>query len=222
MIDFHSIHGEAGFYFTRHGESEGNRAGIMQGRTPSTLTERGGEQARETGRWFRSRGIDIILSSPLARALQTAHIIGEEAGIPDVRSMEELTEIDTGIFSELTFDEARARFPDAWMEFQRLGWEGVPGAEKARSLAARAEAAWGRLFALFAENRRNILCVSHSGFLQWIIRSTLGLQTWMPLISTSGNCGITHLRVANAPLDGGGHSYYVNWTMINMPPSAAG
>jgi broad specificity phosphatase PhoE len=221
MIDFTRLAGRADFYFVRHGESEANKAGRMQGRGESALSSRGREQAREAGLWMRERKIDAVLTSPLARCRATAEIIAETARIADVRVAEELTELDTGVFSDLTFAEARERFPGAWDAFQRQSWEGVPGAEPARSLYARAAKAWDVLFREQAAGRAAVLAVTHSGFLQWIIRSTVGLKTWMPLFSASTNCCISHLRVDNRALGDGQSSYYVNWMMLNAPPAAA-
>jgi histidinol dehydrogenase len=203
VMNLRSIRGKAGFYFIRHGESEGNRAGVMQGRVPSTLTETGKAQAREAGTWLGTRGIDVILTSPLARARQTAEIVAREAGIADFREIDDLTELDIGIFSNLSHAQARAGHPDAWTAFMREGWQGVPGAERAESLLARAEKVWGMLIGIAAGGTRNILSVTHAGFLQWMIRSTLGAAHWMPLISLSGNCAVSHLLVDNQPLDDG-------------------
>ncbi len=97
----------------------------------------------------------------------------------------------------------------------------MPEAETAKSLYARAGKAWERLFAEHAQGRTRILAVTHSGFLQWIIRTTVGLRSWMPLFSASTNCCISHLRVDNQPQNGGGATYYVNWLMLNAPPAAA-
>ncbi len=81
MVDLRLFDGAADLYFLRHGESRGNKDGVIQGRNHSHLTENGREQARAAGAWFRGKSIDIILTSPLARAEQTARIIGETAGI---------------------------------------------------------------------------------------------------------------------------------------------
>lgn len=146
MIDFQSLGGSASFYFTRHGESEGNRDGIMQGRTPSTLTDKGRAQARQAGLWFRPRGIKTIVSSPLARAGQTARIIADETGVSDLRFLDELVEIDTGIFSNLTRAEARAKYPEAWLSFTRESWEGVPGSEKIEEILRTNPRGMGQAF----------------------------------------------------------------------------
>ena len=220
-MDFHGVHGTVRFTFVRHGESEANRDGVIQGRIPSRLTELGRRQAAETGAWFRERPPAVILTSPLTRARQTAEIIAAEAGLAEVREMEALTEIDAGIFSGLTRAQCAERHPAEWKTFQSFGWESVPGSEKVKDLRARAQAAWDRLIGLAGEGASSLLCITHSGFLQWMIRSTLGLESWMPLFSTSGNCAITQLLVDNRPQNSAQESYYVNWVMINTPPSCA-
>lgn len=224
-VDFRALSGRANFYFVRHGESQSNRERIMQGRTPSPLTERGLAQAREAGLWFRERSLDCILSSPLDRARDTAEAIAGAVGIREVGIAEELTEIDIGIFTNMRLDEARVRRPAEYAAFLRESWEGVPGAERIEGLYARALAAWDRLFALCAAGSRNILAVTHSGFLQWIIRSTLGLKSWMPLFNASNNCCVSHMLVDNVPPDhaaGGPRSVYASWMLVNasvIPPS---
>ncbi len=68
----------------RHGESEGNRDGILQGQSDMALTQLGLEQANLlAARWQATgRSFDLIISSPLRRALQTAGCIGAALGIP--------------------------------------------------------------------------------------------------------------------------------------------
>ncbi len=222
MPDFRSLLGKGSFTFFRHGESQGNRDGAIQGRLPSTLTERGREQARGAGIWLASRKPDAVLTSPLGRARETAQIIARELGIASVQSLEELTEIDTGIFTGLTWAEAEERHPQVHRQLQRRSWDGVPGAESSAALYDRAEAAWAILFGLFGEGKRSVVCVTHSGFLQWIIRSTMGWKSWMPLISASGNCHVSQLVVDNRDLGGGERSLYANWVHLNSPPAGEG
>jgi broad specificity phosphatase PhoE len=213
--DLRAFSGTADFFFIRHGESEANRDGIIQGRAPSRLTETGKAQAREAGEWFRPRALDLVLTSPLARASETAHIIAEVTGTGAAETAEELTEIDTGIFSGLNFEQARRAHPDAWMAFQRESWEGVPNAERIEQLLGRAETTWSRLVGLARQGKRSVLCVTHSGFLQWIIRATLGGRTWMPLLSGTGNCNVSHLRVTNVEQDDGSMGHLATWLLIN-------
>ena len=217
MVDLRAIPGAAELYFIRHGESEGNRDGIIQGRNPSRLTDNGRIQAKEAGAWLRSTSLGLILTSPLARASETAHIIAAETGVTAIRTTAELTEIDTGIFTGLTFTQAERMHPEAWQVFQGESWEGVPQAERIAELLERAAKIWSLLAALVGQGQRRVLCVTHSGFLQWIVRSTLGSRSWMPLFSSSGNCCVSHLRVANTAPGDGYNGHLATWMMINSP-----
>lgn len=214
-VDFSAVEGRASFFFLRHGESEANTRRVMQGRDSSPLTAAGRSQARQAGEWLRSKGIDLVLTSPLERARETAAEIGSVLGLGGVQVAQELTEIDIGIFTGLTLEQARDRHPDAHRRFLQQSWEGVEGAERIDALYARALAAWNVLLRRAAGGSRAILAVTHSGFLQWIIRSTLGLADWMPLFNASENCCVSHMLVDNQPLEGGGRSRYSNWMLVN-------
>jgi broad specificity phosphatase PhoE len=62
---------------TRHGETDWNTAGILQGSSDTHLNERGRQQARDLGEAFAGFGFSAVWSSPLARALETARIIAQ-------------------------------------------------------------------------------------------------------------------------------------------------
>ena len=82
-------------YIVRHGQTEKNKANVLQGRSDVPLNEAGRQQAEEVRDRFREAGIsfDLVYTSPLIRAVQTAEII---AG--DVRQIvdERLIEMDYG------------------------------------------------------------------------------------------------------------------------------
>lgn len=63
------------FYIVRHGETEWNVKGILQGQKDSPLTKQGIEQAKETGKALKKIKFDQIYSSDLLRAKRTAEII---------------------------------------------------------------------------------------------------------------------------------------------------
>jgi len=204
----------------RHGESEGNRARLMQGRQESALTDLGRAQAREAGRWLAGRGIGRVLTSPQQRAVETAAIAAAAAGLGDPEPVPLLEEIDIGLFSGLTGDQAAERHPREFAAFQRSGWDAVPGAETVGELYARAMDLWRLLLTRAAAGERSILCVTHSGFLQWIIKTTVGQRAWMPLFSAQDNCCVSRLRVDNR--DGeGGRTLFAAWLLVNAPPSSA-
>ncbi len=72
------------FYFVGHGETVWNVENKICGATDSPLTEKGHQQAIETGKKIMAEGIhaDLILYSPLSRAKDTARHISEITGIP--------------------------------------------------------------------------------------------------------------------------------------------
>ncbi len=73
-------------YFIRHGESEGNSGPIRQSGS-AHLTERGREQAAFMGKRCKSLPIQILVSSTMTRAQETADIIREETGLEIVSSV---------------------------------------------------------------------------------------------------------------------------------------
>ena len=64
--------GKTSLVLVRHGETEWNLSGKMQGHQNSDLTPKGIEQAHQTGLALKGLNIEIIYSSDLGRAIQTA------------------------------------------------------------------------------------------------------------------------------------------------------
>ncbi len=199
--DFSHLQQQVDFYFVRHGESEANRGRVIQGRQNAKLSERGREHARAAGRWFAGKRIDAVFSSPLDRALETAKILCKIAKISRPVADDRVIELETGLFSGLSYDEIRHRYPAEWNRFQAESWEGVPGAESVDSLRTRALAFWEHLIETASERMGAIVTVSHAGILQWMIKVTLSSPAWMPLFAIS-NCGIFQFTVQ--PVRAGG------------------
>ncbi len=88
-------------YFVRHGETFWNVDNKICGATDIGLTDRGHEQARETGELIKERldsgeiHIDEIIASPLSRAFDTAKHIADMTGLP-LRADERLREQNFG------------------------------------------------------------------------------------------------------------------------------
>jgi len=63
-------------YIIRHGQTEKNKANVLQGRSDVPLNEAGVRQAEEAAKWFAEQGIafDAVYSSPLSRAADTGKI----------------------------------------------------------------------------------------------------------------------------------------------------
>jgi broad specificity phosphatase PhoE len=204
------------FFIVRHGRSEANARGIIQGRMDFPLDATGRAQAASVGSWLASEGLDRVLSSPLSRAAETARILASARGLSEPELCPELLECDTGIFSGLTWDELEALHPEVHELFRRSSWEGVPGAERAASLYERAMASWTIMRNAASGGFSRIACVTHAGFIQWLVKATYGCRAWMPLMETS-NCGVFELYVEPSA-----DSAFMQWRKLDFQASEKG
>lgn len=147
--------------FIRHGSTEWNRLGKLQGQLDTDLTDEGREQARLLGRRLASETWDGIISSDLKRAKETAQIISELSGIPLIREDARLRERMYGQIEGTTVAEREARWGADW-KLQALGQE-------------TDDELWQRWIQLETElieeyPGRKLLLVSHGGFIVQILR----------------------------------------------------
>jgi len=89
---------ETTILLVRHGETFDNARQIMQGQVQGDLNERGREQALQVARRLAGEQIDVIVSSDLRRAVQTAEVIAAPHGLP-VNQTALLRERDWGSFT---------------------------------------------------------------------------------------------------------------------------
>ncbi len=104
-------------WLVRHGETAWTRAGRYQGRADPSLTVMGKAEARAAGQILAAHGVRLVISSPLARARQTA-CLAAPAGVP-ILIDPRLMELDFGAWEGLTQVEVRHRFPQALRRWKR-------------------------------------------------------------------------------------------------------
>ena len=143
----------------RHGETDWNREHRFQGHADPPLNETGRAQARELAERLSGEGVRHIYASPLARARETAEIVGERLGVP-VAVVPALMEVDVGSWSGLTRSEVQERFPEGYRRWLALG-HGWDDGESYEELAQRAVPALAELGARHRGER--ILVVTHGG-----------------------------------------------------------
>ncbi len=101
-------------FIVRHGETDHNVAGRIQGQEiDDPLNETGRAQARERAEALADESFDVIFSSPLKRARETAEIIAERVNAP-VLFRDEIKERAFGKFSGRLFQEVNAEMGTAW------------------------------------------------------------------------------------------------------------
>ena len=135
-------------YYVRHGETDFNVEGRLQGRRDTVLNARGLQQAVECANVLRDlfardqRGAADLayVASPLKRARETMGILRATLGLdPQVYNIDaRLMEISYGEWEGLTFPEIEARTPDAAAQRDRDKWDfAPPGGESYRELTRR-------------------------------------------------------------------------------------
>ena len=180
-------------FVVRHGLSQANVEGVIQGYSDSPLSDTGRAQADLLGRYLQREGIvpEIIFSSPLRRAHETAQIIS--AAIkpqPPVEPVDGLKEVDVGELSGLSLEDAFRKYPDRWAPDvnQWLDFSNFSGESK-EQLFERVDNAvmpimqgWDDLLA-----DRTILFVTHAGAMRPLLKHLLGARGDL-MFFTFGNC----------------------------------
>ncbi len=96
----------------RHGETDWNAEGRLQGVSDVPLNALGRSQAESAGRMLAGQGWDRVYASPLSRAFDTASIIAEHAGLPEPVAVPELVERSYGeLEGESVLDKDGQRVP---------------------------------------------------------------------------------------------------------------
>ncbi len=84
------------FFLVRHGETEWNRLRKIQGISDIPLNDTGRSQAAALGDILSKHRFDLIVSSPLSRALETAQIVARKLGMPAPLVIQDLVERNYG------------------------------------------------------------------------------------------------------------------------------
>lgn len=104
-------------YMIRHGETEWNKLRRMQGHSDIPLNEYGRELAIETEKGLRDIPFDVVYTSPLSRARETAELVLGEQEVPIV-SDERIIELGFGEFEGLCCEKDNWNVPDPnFMDF---------------------------------------------------------------------------------------------------------
>lgn len=152
--------------FMRHGQTDWNRAGRLQGRADVPLNDTGRAQARAAGEKLAGIAFDAVYASPLCRAVETACLAaGLEA--QDVHTDERLIEIGFGVLEgsdERAFDPAFFTAPQSYVPPR--GGEGFPAVcDRTEAFLREALARW---------QGRRLLVVSHGAALACLLLRVTG------------------------------------------------
>ncbi|BDI22690.1 histidine phosphatase family protein [Herbiconiux sp. L3-i23] len=147
----------------RHGQTDWNLQGRIQGSSDIPLNNVGRRQAVEAGRRLAKQRWDAIVTSPLSRAAETAEIIGREIGVADIEIIDALRERGYGDAEGLTGAE---------LDAMRERGDFVRGREKRSHVVERVRPA------LIEVARRrpdqSLLVVTHGGVIGSLVRAATG------------------------------------------------
>ena len=153
-------------YITRHGETEWNIQGKIQGCLDSPLTEQGLWGAERLSEAIKNKNIDYIITSPLLRAYKTAQIAAGDSNITIV-TMDKLKEINCGDFQGYGFQEVWEVYPELkeTVKMDPYNFK-YPGGESLKEFNERVV---GGFESILEEYKGlNILIVGHGGTIKCI------------------------------------------------------
>ena len=148
------------FYIARHGQTNWNILGKTQGHGNSDLTDKGKEQAKQLAYALKEYPIDMIFTSDLGRAVQTAEIIGNTLGV-NVEQTPALREMGFGDWEGLLIEEIKkdhAKTYETWRNQPHLA--DIPNGETLHIIKDRVDNFIKDLNEKY--DNKHILLVSHS------------------------------------------------------------
>jgi broad specificity phosphatase PhoE len=183
---------ETNFGLFRHGQTDWNINFLLQGVTDIPMNQTGIEQVKLAAKAIRKDDWDLILTSPLGRARQTAEIILDHVGFDSV--------IEEQLLIERSFGEAEGLSHEQWRE-KYSDLDEIPGGESRTQLAVRSKLLLDTVAEQFAGKR--VLAVSHGALIRTLI--AIASQDELP---RDGE------RLGNASLNVVGHDS-IDWKVLS-------
>ncbi len=148
--------------FIRHGESLYNLERRYTGQTDVPLTEKGVLQAKITADYIlENYKTDVIYSSDLVRAVETARPIADALGLP-IRTDSRLREINAGIWQGMLFADVKKEYTEEYASYKESG--GYQRAPEGESLLDVLERTYEAVLDIIRENEgKTVLISSHNG-----------------------------------------------------------
>jgi broad specificity phosphatase PhoE len=158
----------------RHGQTNWNTEDKYRGRIDVKLNKRGVHEARLIGKKLSKIPVSGIYSSPLLRALDTSHIIAN-FHTESVQILEELIDIDFGVWQGMERDEVIGKYPEIYsMWIKNPDRVKIPGAESLDDVRNRVIGCLN--FILSKQGSETVFVISHGLVNKVILCAVLGLD----------------------------------------------
>lgn len=160
---------------TRHGETEWNLEGRVQGVMDSPLTEKGIHQAQVLANRLQGEGISVIYSSNLPRAIATAEEVRKILKLPEVLISADMRELSFGEWEGREWKNLRVDYPELFGIWEQSPDRvQIPGGESMQHVTERA---WNFFSGLALKHPGQTLCiVTHGMTLQLLVKKALGIS----------------------------------------------
>lgn len=147
-------------YITRHGETQWNVQGLMQGQKDSELTEKGIDNAKRLGERLKDINFDVIYSSPLKRAVDTANYIKGEKDTKVVL-VESLREMSFGVWEGMEHSKVKELYPEQHIDFWQRPhlYKPIENGESFEEVLMRVKKVWEDIIKAGGDN---VLIVTHA------------------------------------------------------------
>jgi broad specificity phosphatase PhoE len=185
-------------FLVRHGQTESNKLGLFHGATDVPLNALGLQQADLVARRIAEfEHVRSLHSSPLARALRTAHAIGSRTNLRP-RLHAGLAEMNFGQAEGLTLAQLAEHYPEAARRFADFTDHGAafPGGESRGGFHGRVREALDRIVTQHQGER--LVVVAHGGVIASVVAQILGEDPGDWRKYHIDNCSITHLELATS------------------------
>ncbi|SDJ44749.1 probable phosphoglycerate mutase [Ferrimonas sediminum] len=178
------------FFLIRHGETQWNQQGRLQGSQDSPLTETGLAQAHSLAQDLSQHRFDALYASPLLRARRTAEIINQHQQLP-LSTHPGLSERSFGDLEGCSRDERSELWQAMALRFQKNCID-VPGFEPADSLSKRAMATLEQLHQRHPQ--ACVAVVTHGEWLRVVGNALAGQPPWSDATKLQGNASVVQLH----------------------------
>ena len=183
----------ASWFILRHGETDWNAQGRIQGHSDVALSRTGGQQAELAAARLAQVPFDVAYCSDLQRSAETARRILGQRGVP-LHTSPELREYHKGVFEGLTAVETKDRYPDMYAASVTKDLDFAPtGGESTRQVSVRLAAFMERLRQRHLDD--TVLIVGHGGALRAAFVALMELPLEANWRFEMANCGLSVLDV---------------------------
>lgn len=189
-------------YAVRHGETDGNKRGILQGWTDEPLNKKGRELAMITAKGLADIKFDKVYSSPLSRAYETAEIILKynNHSIPQIEKEDRIKEIRFGEWEGFGISPENYNIPsDNFNAFYQnpFMFQNAPSGESCQQVCDRTGEFYRELISDLGNEGKTILIAIHGFAIRALLQQVYEDKTDFWHGQVPPNCAVNIIEVEN-------------------------